>query len=90
MLGLHLTPTQGALALDGLRSAVGDKGWLATDASLSPNATTGVSAADERLWTWLAVSRGARGVTFGDWRASGNRASTSLVGPDGTPKHDAS
>ena len=36
-------------------------------------ATTGVSA-DERLWTWLAVSRGARGLTFGDWRASGNRA----------------
>ena len=84
MDGGSLTPTQLALALDGLRSAVRDKGWLATDASLSPNATTGVSAADERLWTWLAVSRGARGVTFGDWRASGNRAGTSLVGPDGT------
>ena len=82
--GGSVTPTQLALALDGLRSAARDKGWLATDASLSPNATTGTSAADERLWTWLAVSRGARGLTFGDWRASGNRAGTSLVGPDGT------
>ena len=82
--GGSLTPTQLALALDGLRSAVRDKGWLAVDASLSPNAMTGVSAADERLWTWLAVSRGARGLTFGDWRASGARAGTSLVGPDGT------
>ena len=79
-----LTPAQLALALDGLRSAVRDKGWLATDASLSANATAGASAADERLWTWLAVSRGARGVTFGDWRALGNRAGTSLAGPDGT------
>ncbi len=33
--GGSLTPTQLALALDGLRSAVRDKGWLATDASLS-------------------------------------------------------
>ena len=40
--GGSLTPTQLALALDGLRSAVRDKGWLATDASLSANATTGV------------------------------------------------
>ena len=82
--GGSLTPPQLALALDGLRSAVRDKGWLATDASLSANATAGASAADERLWTWLAVSRGARGLTFGDWRASGARAGTSLVGPDGT------
>ena len=70
-----LTPAQLALAFDGLRSAVRDKGW---------RATTGASAADERLWTWLAVSRGAKGVTFGDWRASGARAGTSLIEPDGT------
>jgi hypothetical protein len=73
--GGSLTPAQLALALDGLRSAVRDKGWLAT---------MGASAADQRLWTWLAVSRGARGVTFGDWRASGARAGTSLIAPDGT------
>ena len=66
--GGSLTPTQLAMALDGLRSAVRDKGWLATDASLSPNRDDGRLGADERLWTWLAVSRGARGVTFGDWR----------------------
>ncbi len=77
--GGSLTPAQLALALDGLRSAVRDKGWLASDASLSANATTGASAADGRLWSWLAVSRGARGLTFGDWRASGARAGTSLV-----------
>ena len=82
--GGSLTPAQLALALDGLRSAVRDKGWLASDASLSANATTGASAADGRLWSWLAVSRGARGLTFGDWRASGARAGTSLVRPDGT------
>jgi Beta-galactosidase/Beta-galactosidase trimerisation domain len=73
--GRGLAPPQLALALDGLRSAVRDKGWLAT---------TSASAADERLLTWLAVSRGARGVTFGDWRASGARAGPSLVGADGT------
>ena len=39
--GGSLTPTQLALALDGLRSAVRDKGWLATDASLSPNRDDG-------------------------------------------------
>jgi Beta-galactosidase len=82
--GESLTPTQLALALDGLRSAVREKGWLASDASRSANVTTGASVADERLWAWLAVSRGARGLIFGDWRASGARGGTSLVGPDGT------
>jgi Beta-galactosidase len=74
-----LTPVQLALALDGMRSAARDKGWLMTDGA------PGGRAADLRLMTWAAFSRGARGVTYGDWRVSGpGGASVGLVGPDDT------
>jgi hypothetical protein len=48
-------PVQLAFALDGLRSATRDKGWLFSD-----------NAADPRLMGWTALSRGARGLTFSD------------------------
>ena len=66
----RLPPAQLALALDGLRSATRDKGWLMTDSL--PEAR----AADLRLLTWAALSRGARGVTYGEWHgpASGARS----------------
>jgi hypothetical protein len=56
-----ITAARLALALEGARGAAGAKGWLASHA-------TDTGAADLRLWTWAAVSRGARGVVFGEWR----------------------
>jgi beta-galactosidase len=79
-----LPPAQMAFALDGIRSASGDKGWLMTDRTVMGRTAPVPSAADLRLWTWEAVSRGARGVTYADWRASGPSAGGSLVGADGT------
>ena len=77
--GPALTPAQLAFALDGIRSAARDKGWLMTAGSPVGR------AADLRLMTWTAFSRGARGVTYDDWRRSGPGAtSVSLVGADDT------
>lgn len=74
-----LTPAQLAFALDGIRSAARDKGWLMTASAPAGR------AADLRLMTWTAFSRGARGVTYDDWRRSGPGAtSVGLVGPDDT------
>jgi hypothetical protein len=68
-----------AFALDGMRSAARDKGWLMTDSA------PGGRAGDLRLMTWAAFSRGARGVTYDDWRRSGpGGTSVGLVGPDDT------
>ncbi len=63
-----------ALALDGLRSASRDKGWLMTDA------LPAARASDLRLMTWAALSRGARGVTFGEWRGSSAGALARVIG----------
>ena len=74
-----LTPAQLALALDGIRSAAREKGWLMTAGAPAGR------AADLRLMTWAAFSRGARGVTYDDWRRSGPGATgVGLVGPDDT------
>ena len=79
-----LTPAQLVFALDGIRSAARDKGWLMTDGA------PGGRAADLRLMTWAAFSRGARGVTYDDWRRSGPGVTSAvapgvgLVGPDDT------
>jgi beta-galactosidase len=74
-----LTPAQLAFALDGIRSAARDKGWLMTAGAPAGRAS------DLRLMTWTAFSRGARGVTYEDWRRSGSGAtSVGLVGPDDT------
>jgi hypothetical protein len=74
-----LTTAQLAFALDGMRSAARDKGWLMTDSA------PGGRAVDLRLMTWAAFSRSARGVTYDDWRRSGpGGTSVGLVGPDDT------
>ena len=79
-----LTPAELAFALDGIRSAARDKGWLMTDGAPEGR------AADLRLMTWAAFARGARGVTYDEWRRSGSVATSvtakgmGLVGPDDT------
>ena len=77
-----LSPAQLGFALDAIRSASRDKGWLMTDRALANGAWPVGSAADLRLWTWTSFARGARGVTFADWRAPG-RGTTGLVDWDG-------
>ena len=72
-----LAPSRLALALDGLRSATRDKGWLMTDG------VPAAPASDLRLLTWAAIARGARGVTYGDWRGMAEGARTP-IGWDGT------
>lgn len=62
-------------AFDGLRGAAGTNGWLLS-------LDDGTSAADLRLWTWAAISRGARGVVYGDWRRSDSNGGPALVGSD--------
>ena len=73
-----LAPSRLALALDGLRSATRDKGWLMTDG------VPAAPAGDLRLLTWTAISRGARGVTYGDWRGMARKGLGTPVGWDGT------
>jgi hypothetical protein len=63
-----------ALALDGLRSASRDKGWLMTEALPEPRAS------DLRLMTWAALARGARGVTFGERRGPAAGALARVIG----------
>jgi hypothetical protein len=79
-----LPPVHLALSLDGIRSAARDKGWLMTDGTIAGRAAQVPSAAHVRLWTWAALSRGARGVTYADWRVLGADASRGLVSADGT------
>lgn len=78
-----LPPAQLALALDGIRSASRDKGWLMTGRTHDGRATPVGSADDLRLFTWAAFSRGARGVTYADWRAPGP-GTAGLADSDGT------
>jgi hypothetical protein len=77
MLGLRngrarVSPARMAFGLDGVRGAAGAKGWLASH-------VTDAGAGDLRLWTWAAVSRGARGVVFGEWRGGGANEGGGLV-----------
>ena len=49
--------------------------------------TDGVPAApagDLRLLTWAAVARGARGVTYGDWRGMATEGARTPIGRDET------
>ncbi len=73
-----LAPSQLALALDGLRSATRDKGWLMTDG------LSAARASDLRFLTWAALSRGARGLTYGEWRGAATDVARNLVGRDET------
>lgn len=67
-----MTPGQVALALDGIRSASGDRGWWMARLQADPPAT----AADLRSWGWTAVAQGARAIAFDSWSSlqAGGRA----------------
>jgi hypothetical protein len=58
-----------AFASDAIRSATGDKGWMLVESSEAGAPVP--SASDLRLRGWTAISRGALGVTFPDWRLLG-------------------
>jgi len=59
-------------ALDGIRSAAGDRGWWMGELQAGQGATgvrvaSPVTGADLRLWGWAAISRGARAISYYAW-----------------------
>jgi len=65
-------PSTLAAALDGIRSAGRDRGWWAArlqagQGTSGARVSAPVTAEDVRLWTWAALSRGARAVGFFAW-----------------------
>jgi len=61
-----------ASALDGIRSAAGDRGWWIGELQAGQGATgvrvaSPVTGADLRLWGWAAISRGARAISYYAW-----------------------
>ncbi len=59
-------------ALDGIRSAAGDRGWWIGELQAGQGATgvrvaSPVTGADLRLWGWAAISRGARAISYYAW-----------------------
>ncbi|HSC27080.1 MAG TPA: beta-galactosidase [Vicinamibacterales bacterium] len=66
-----------AAALDGIRSASGDRGWWAGRLQAGQGVTgertrSPVSAADLRLWGWAALSRGALSISYYTWHSTGS------------------
>ena len=59
-------------ALDGIRSAAGDRGWWIGELQAGQGATgvriaSPVTGADLRLWGWAAISRGALAISYYAW-----------------------
>ena len=66
------SPVRLTSALDGIRSAAGDKGWWIGELQAGQGATgvrvaAPVTGADLRLWGWAAISRGARAISYYAW-----------------------
>ncbi|MFL6280167.1 MAG: beta-galactosidase [Vicinamibacterales bacterium] len=66
------SPVRLASALDGIRSAAGDRGWWIGELQSGQGATgvkvaSPVTGADLRLWGWAAISRGARAISYYAW-----------------------
>ena len=66
------SPLQLTASLDGIRSARRDRGWWlaalqAAQASSGDRVGPPVSAADVRYWSWTALSRGARALSYFSW-----------------------
>ena len=89
--GTPWSPAQLAWRLDAIRSAAGDRGWSIGELQAGPAAhaadrAADVTGADVRLWTWAAIARGARAITFASWSAESSPAGptyTGLAGADG-------
>ena len=66
------SPVRLTSALDGIRSAAGDRGWWIGELQAGQGATgvrvaAPVTGADLRLWGWAAISRGARAISYYAW-----------------------
>lgn len=80
-----------AVALDGIRSAAGDRGWWgsrlqAGQAVDGKRQGAPVDAADLRLWGWAAIARGARAIAYDGWdqREPIRDAAAALTAPGGS------
>jgi hypothetical protein len=85
---MYPKPSQGAgwpparlgAALDLVRSASREKGW--TLAELQTGSTGGrVTAQDVRVWSWMALSRGARAIGYYAWNS--RERGDAMIGSDG-------
>ncbi len=66
------SPVRLTSALDGIRSAAGDRGWWIGELQAGQGATgvrvaPPVTGADLRLWGWASISRGARAICYYAW-----------------------
>ena len=61
--------------LDAMRPAAGDRGWRVDRMHVAQP----VDGADLRLWTWTAIARGARAITY-EQSAAGSAAAGELAG----------
>ena len=85
---MHPKPSQGVgwpparlgAALDLVRSASRDKGWTLAELQAGPGGG-GVTPQDVRVWSWMALSRGARALSYYAWKP-GER-SDAMLGSDG-------
>jgi hypothetical protein len=80
----RLPPARVAFALDAVRGAAGGKGWLMIDRASAVRLEEAMGAAELRRWAWAALSRGARGILYGDWRSRRAGDQGALVEADGT------
>ena len=76
-IGSSWSPLQLTASLDGTRSARRDRGWWlaalqAAQASSDDRVGPTVSAADVRYWSWTALSRGARALSYFSWFSTGS------------------
>ncbi len=86
------SPVRLTSALDGIRSAAGDRGWWIGELQAGQGATgvrvaAPVNGADLRLWGWASISRGARAISYYAWfpMSSGYEANGyGMIDLDGT------
>jgi hypothetical protein len=77
-VGGTMEPVRRMASLDAMRSAARGRGWW-VGALQAGEATTG---AELRLWTWAAISRGARAISIDDWRGLNRGAPADGAVPD--------
>jgi hypothetical protein len=78
--GVRWPPAQLGAALDLVRSASREKGWTLAELQAGPGGG-GVTPQDVRVWSWMAVSRGARAISYFAWNPRERR--DAMLGSDG-------
>ncbi|MCA1562058.1 MAG: beta-galactosidase [Acidobacteria bacterium] len=75
-----MRPARLGAALDLIRSVSREKGWTLAELQAGPGGGR-VTAQDVRVWSWMALSRGARAIGYYAWKPRDRREA--MVGSDG-------